>query len=197
MNDAFIYDFETLSQNPIDAALVSCAKLSFSFKSLKNNEYSYNQLLNQTEYMKFDVADQVKNWNRKVEQSTLEWWKSQSKEAIASIKPSDKDVSITRLIPWLGSDLTNNTKYVFTRNNTFDPVIVTSVCSLMGEKVPYDWWKIRDTKSFIFGLVYDNNIRDDFIPPNCDNYVKHDPRHDIVLDVMRLQTLIYHKFGDE
>lgn len=197
MNDAFIFDFETLSQNPIDAALVSCAKLSFSMKELKNNTYTYDDLLTQTEYIKFDVTDQVKNWDRRVDQSTLDWWKAQSKEAIASIKPSKDDVSITKLIPWLGETLSKNTKYVFTRNNTFDPVIVTSVCATMGEKVPYEWWKIRDTKSFIFGLVYDNNIRDDFIPPNCDNVIKHDPRHDIVLDVMRMQTLIFHKFGDE
>lgn len=199
MEDVLIFDFETLSQSPIDAALVSCAALTCSMDIISLNGYTYEELLKRTRYIKFDVQDQVKKWNRTIQQSTLEWWSQQSKEALETIKPSKDDVSITELIPWLESGFNREVnKYVFTRNNTFDPVIIQGVCRDFNLKIPYDWWKIRDTKSFIMGLTYGSDIKDSFIPPDCENkYVKHDPRHDIVLDVMRIQTLLYYKFGAE
>ena len=197
--DTLIFDFETLSQNPIDGVVVSLALLTFSENTMLRNGYSYEELLENTKFVKFDVSDQVNKWNRRIEESTLEWWSQQTKEARASIKPSSTDVSITEMIPWISRQFDRQKiKTVFTRNNTFDPVIIQSVCRDFSTPIPYDWWKIRDTKSFIMGLTYGTDIRDSFIPLECENkYVKHDPRHDIVLDVMRLQTIMYHKFGDD
>jgi hypothetical protein len=47
--------------------------------------------------MKFDVEDQVKNYNRKIEKDTLEWWGKQNKEAQAKLAPSGEDKSIAEL----------------------------------------------------------------------------------------------------
>jgi len=199
MDNAVIYDFETLSQRASDAALVSCAVMSFDMEVLKNNGYTYEELLSKTSYIKLNVQDQVKNWNRKIQQSTLDWWAKQDKEAISKIKPSKDDVPLVEFLDWFLDKTpdTKQVKYYFTRNNTFDPVIMESICFAMGQPIPYMWWKIRDTKSFIMGLAYELNIRDDFIPPDCEGkYVKHDPSHDIVLDVMRLQILLHSKFGE-
>lgn len=197
--DTLIFDFETLSQNPINGALVSCALLTFDMDVLNLNGYTYEELLSKVMYFKFDVKDQVDKWNRRVDPKTLDWWQQQSKEALATIKPSKYDEPLTEFMPWFTSHFERDKlQYVFTRNNTFDPVIIQSICNDLHLPIPYDWWKIRDTKSFIMGLTYGTDIRDSFIPPDAENkYVKHDPRHDVVLDVMRLQTLIYHKFGDE
>ena len=196
--DSFIFDFETLSQNPIDAAVVSCASVVFDTEILLANGYTYEGLLANVKFIKFNVKDQVDRWNRNIEESTLEWWSQQTKEARASIKPSAEDVSIQELIPWLGNQINRSkNKFVFTRNNTFDPVIVQSISKDFNQPVPYDWWKIRDTKSFLMGLTFGSDIHDSFIPPGAENkYVKHDPRHDVVLDVMRLQTILHHKFGE-
>ena len=196
--DTLIFDFETLSQNPIDGVVVSMALLTFSEDILLLNGYTYEELLKNVKFIKFNVQDQVDKWNRRIEQSTLEWWSQQSKEARASIKPSPDDISISKMIPWMMSHFDRQKiKTVFTRNNTFDPIIVMSVCKDFSLPVPYDWWKIRDTKSFLMGLTYGADIKDSFIPPDCENkYVKHDPRHDVVLDVMRLQTILFHKFGE-
>lgn len=195
---AFIFDFETLSQNPIDAAIVSCAALNFNLTIAERNGYTYEELLDNVKFIKFNVKEQVDMWNRGIEQSTLEWWSQQTKEARASIKPSSNDVSIQKLIPWLEGQIDRKgTAVVFTRNNTFDPVIVMSIANDFKQSVPYDWWTIRDSKSFLDGLTYGSGIRDSFIPPAAENkYIKHDPRHDIVLDVMRIQTILYHKFGE-
>jgi hypothetical protein len=198
MSDALIFDFETLSQNPINGALVSCAMLTFDMDILPVNGYSYEELLSRVKYFKFDVKNQVEVWNRRVDPKTIEWWQQQSKEAMATIKPTKEDLPLADFMPWFTSNFNRvKLKYVFSRNNTFDPVIVQSICSDANLPIPYDWWKIRDTKSLIMGLTYGHNIKDNFIPPMAENkYVKHDPRHDVVLDVARLQTLLYHKFGE-
>jgi hypothetical protein len=196
--NSLIFDFETLSQNPINGALVSCALLTFDMDILPVNGYSYEELLSRVKYFKFDVKEQVDRWNRRVDPKTIEWWQQQSKEALATIKPTPDDQPLTEFIPWMENHFVREKiQYVFTRNNTFDPVIVQSVCGDLNLTVPYDWWKIRDTKSFIMGLTWGHAIKDSFIPPMAENkYVKHDPRHDVVLDVARLQTLLFHKFGE-
>lgn len=195
---AFIFDFETLSQNPIDAAVVSCAGLEFDMSIAEQKGYTYLDLLGQVRFIKLNVKEQVERWNRKIEESTLEWWSQQTKEARASIKPSPGDHSLLTFIPWLEEQIDRKrTKVVFTRNNTFDPVIVQSIAKDLNQQVPYDWWTIRDTKSFLDGLTYGSGIKDTFIPPEAEGkYVKHDPRHDVVLDVLRIQTILHHKFGE-
>jgi hypothetical protein len=197
MDNALIFDFETLSQNPINGALVSCAMLTFDMDILLLNGYTYEELLDKVEYFKFDVKNQVEQWNRRVDPKTIEWWQQQSKEALATIKPSKEDQPLPNFMPWFVNNFEHDKlEYVFTRNNTFDPVIIQSICSDLTLPIPYDWWKIRDTKSFIMGLTWSHRIKDNFIPPMAENkHVKHDPRHDVVLDVTRLQTLLYYKFG--
>jgi hypothetical protein len=199
MAESLIIDFETLSQNPINGALVSCALLTFEMDILLVNGYTYEKLLSKVEYFKFEVKSQVTNWNRRIDPKTLEWWKQQSKDALDSIKPSEEDKQLTEFIPWLVSHFNRDKlDYIFSRNNTFDPVIIQSICSDLNLPLPYDWWKIRDTKSFIMGLTYTANIKDNFIPAEAENkYVTHDPRHDVVLDVMRMQTLLFYKFGEQ
>lgn len=200
MDNCLIFDFETLSQNPVKGALISCALVTFDIDILPSNKYTYEEVLSKVKYFKFDVKNQVELWNRTVDPKTVDWWQQQSKEAFATIKPSKEDRPLNDFLPWFSSNFNRDKlKYVFTRNNTFDPVIVQSICNdyIPPQTMPYDWWKIRDTKSLIMGLTYGTDIRDSFIPPDAENkYVKHDPRHDVVLDVMRLQTLLFHKFGE-
>jgi peptide-methionine (S)-S-oxide reductase len=43
--DTLIFDFETLSQNPIDGVVVSLALLTFSENTMLRNGYSYEELL--------------------------------------------------------------------------------------------------------------------------------------------------------
>ena len=192
------YDFETLSQDPETAPIVSLASIIVTMENIESNKYSYEELLSETKFIKFDVKDQVVNWKRVIDPKTIEWWEQQEPAARATLKPTANDKPITDMITFLKDQIADkNIEYVFTRNNTFDPVIVQSIVRATGETIPYPWWTIRDVKSFIFGLTYGHNIKDSFIPPLAEGkYVKHDPRHDIVLDVLRLQTVIHAKFGD-
>lgn len=198
-NDSMIYDFETLSQDGEDGVVLSVAILSFNRKFLHHDYYQYGSLLDQTHYLKFDVNEQVKKYGRKIDRKTLDWWGKQSKEAREVLKPSSEEVSIDRLFPWIVERvMIKDLDRVYTRNNTFDPLFLRSICRQTGYDTPYPFWHIRDTKSVIDGLTWDNDeIKDNFIPEELEEkFVAHDPRHDIVMDVMRLQKLTTALFGE-
>jgi hypothetical protein len=60
-----------------------------------------------------------------------------------------------------------------------------------GNPEPYDWWSVRDTISYIEGLSHGIDIDTGFIPEGlAEHFVKHDPCHDIAMDVMRMQVIV-------
>lgn len=184
-----IYDFETMSQDPHTGAVLSFAMLNWNPKKL----YTYSELVDSAAYIKFDVKEQVEKYNRVITKETVEWWSKQNKEAQKVIAPSKEDVSISELYQFY---MMNKPDYdggpIYTRRNTFDPVFMTSLCHATGHSdEPYKWWDIRDTISMIDGLSYGADIRNNFIPEGlAEHFILHDPRHDIAMDVMRMQTLI-------
>lgn len=191
LDDCTIFDFETLSQDPHTGVVVSLSMLNFSESRFTSNPYSYEDLLSQTEFIKFNVKDQIDNWGRKIQKSTLDWWSNQPTEAQKQLTPSSEDRSIQDLYSFFVVNKPTNLNKVFTRRNTFDPIFMSSIMETTSNPDPYDWWLVRDTISYIEGLSHGIDLRNDFIPEGLDDkFIKHDPRHDITMDVMRLQTLI-------
>jgi hypothetical protein len=193
LNDCLIYDFETLSQKPSNGVVVSLAMINYSMQRFISMPYEYDELLEKAQFIKFNVADQVKSYNRKIEKATLKWWDDQTEEAKAQLKPSPNDRSIADLYNFIVQNThIHNLKRVYTRRNTFDPIFMSSIMETTGNPEPYDWWLVRDTISFIDGLtIGSDDIRDNFIPDGLkDKFVAHDPRHDVAMDIMRMQTLI-------
>lgn len=85
----FVYDIESLG---IESTAVILSAAIVYFDASKNP--SYQELLDNTLFVKFDSKEQVNKYGRTVSKSTLEWWDKQpeySKEI--SFYPSDKDVS--------------------------------------------------------------------------------------------------------
>ena len=192
-----IYDYETLSQNAFDGVALSVAGIAYDESRFLTNPYTYEELLDMCEYVKFDVADQVK-YGRKVQKGSLDWWKKQSKDAQKQLLPSDNDVSITELIPFLNTLDIKNAKKVFTRGNSFDPVFTRSICDSLGLVDPTPWWVIRDVRSYVDGFTYGTDINHDFIPKELtDKFVQHDPEHDVAMDVIRMQFLIRTIYGKD
>jgi hypothetical protein len=193
LNNCLIFDFETLSQKPANGVVVSFAMINYSDQRFISMPYEYDELVEKAQFIKFNVADQVKSYNRKIEKSTLEWWDQQNEEAKKQLKPSGTDRSIADLYNFVVQNThIHNLKRVYTRRNTFDPIFMSSIMEATGNPEPYDWWLVRDTISFIDGLtIGSDDIRNNFIPDGLkDKFVAHDPRHDIAMDIMRMQTLI-------
>lgn len=192
LNTAVIYDFETLSTDRVNGVVLSFAMLAFSPDRFTGEiAYDYDTLLSETKFIKFNVEEQVKKYGRKIDKDTLEWWGQQGDEARKQLKPSPDDQSISELYNFFVLHSPANLKTVFTRGNTFDPILLDYICKDIDKPMPYPFWMDRDTRSYIEGLSHGTDLKNSFMPPNCENkFVHHDARHDIVLDVMRLQTLI-------
>jgi hypothetical protein len=192
MNECVIYDFETLSQDQNKGVVISLAILSYSESRFVSNPYTYEELLDNCKKIKFNVAEQVNKYNRTISKETLGWWKAQNKEAQKQLAPSSKDVSIDLIYDFLieNIDLKNHKK-AFTRGNTFDPIFMDSLLKENNRVNPMHWGSIRDTRSYIEGLAFGSTLSNKFIPDGLnEKFVPHDPSHDIVMDVMRMQTLI-------
>ena len=193
LNDSIIFDFETISTDRINGCVISMAMLSFSMNRFESMPYTYKELLDNTKMIKFNVEDQVKNYKRVIDKDTLNWWSTQSKEAQKQLVPSTEDKSISELFSFWTLNKPINLKRVFSRGNTFDPIILDYILEQTGtpSTSAYNFWEVRDTRSFIEGLSYGSNLDNSFIPEGLDKYfVHHDPRHDIVMDTMRMQYLI-------
>jgi hypothetical protein len=183
-----IYDFETLGLDTTNCPILSLAL--FSFDTAK--QYTLDSILPEVKFFKFSVADQVENYNRQINKNTLDWWKSQPKELQDSqLKPSKNDLPLSALYDIMKDNI-GEKDIVFTRGNTFDPMITTSMMKVLGKPEPYPWWNVRDTRSFLEGLSYGSDLKNNFIPPELEGIKLdlHDPRTDIAIDVLRIQTLV-------
>lgn len=191
LDNAVIFDFETLSQDQINGVVVSMAMLTFSeTRFVGDLAYTFDELVKNTHLIKFNVEEQVKKFGRKIDKSTLEWWNKQGEYAKKQLTPSEEDVSISELYQFFIINKRVNVKKVYTRGNTFDPIIMEHILKQFDRPMPYEWWEVRDTRSLIEGLSWGTNLNNSFMPPNCESFIHHDPRHDIALDVMRMQTLV-------
>ena len=191
MDECVIYDFETLSQDQRRGVVTSFAMLNFSEKRYINNPYTFEELLENCKYIKFDAEDQVVNFKRTMSKETIQWWNEQGNEAKKQIKPSSSDVSITTFYDWIISNVDcKNIKKSYTRGNTFDPLFLQYLMQQIEKPDPFHWRTIRDTRSTIEGMSFGMELDNRFMPKELENkFIKHNPCHDIAMDVMRMQML--------
>jgi len=191
MKRSVIYDYETFGQDVNTCAVISAAFLEFDEDVLPLGKYSYEELVEMSKFYKFDVKEQVEKFNRIITNDTLDWWMEQGKDARRAIQPLATDISLESLYTILVDDLDiSNAHRVYCRSNTFDPMITASVLSHFGKQDPTRWWNLRDTRSLFDGMTYGQNIDNRFVPDEVkDKFVKHDPRHDVAMDVYRYQYL--------
>ena len=191
LNNACIFDFETLSQEQTRGVVLSMAMLNFSESRFTSDiAYTFDELVENTFTIKFNVEEQVRKYKREINKDTLKWWSAQGQLAKEQLKPSDGDVSIAELYRFFIVNKGVNVNKIYTRGNTFDPIFLEYIMRQTNNPMPYNWWEVRDTRSVIEGLSWGSDLKNSFVPPDCDNFIAHDPKHDIAMDVMRLQTLV-------
>ena len=191
LNNACIFDFETLSQEQTNGVVLSMAMLNFAeSRFVSDIAYTFDELVENTHTIKFNVEEQVKKYKRQINKDTLDWWSQQGDLAKKQLKPSKDDVSIDQLYNFFIVNKSANVKKVYTRGNTFDPIFLEYIMRQIHKPMPYDWWEVRDTRSLIEGLSWGTDLKNSFIPEGCENFIAHDPKQDIAMDVMRLQALV-------
>lgn len=186
-----IYDYETLATDVSTLPVVSLATLKFDPTRFLDRPYTFSELVDSCQLFKFDIQEQVKDFGRKIDKGCLEWWGQLPKEVRDSqLKPSKKDLSITEL-PDIMAELADKKTIIYTRGNTFDPVITDIYLRQLGAEHTYSPFNVRDTRSLIEGMTWGANIANNFIPEDLvEKFEAHNPAHDISMDVIRIQTLV-------
>jgi hypothetical protein len=191
MNECVVYDFETLGQDQQDSVVISFAMLPFSEKRFIEQPYEYEELVDNCKYIKFDVEEQVSSFGRKINMETVKWWNEQGDAAKKQIRPSKDDKSITQLYDFIVNAVEcSKVRKSYTRGNTFDPMFLQYLMRDTGHPDPFHWRTVRDTRSMIEGMSFGMKLDNGFTPGDLvTKFVKHDPCHDVAMDVMRMQLL--------
>lgn len=196
----FIIDFETFSQNECKCAVIDCSILFFDWNVFTSDSgYSFEQLLKETVTLKLDVKSQVDDRRYEIDPDTLEFWKGVSPIVRKRIVSKAGDLSVREFCDQFIKLVQSKPKAArwWSRANNFDPPILFR---LMRDCGAYDTFKkvvpfynVRDTRTFI-DAKFDFSTRNDFIPISDEQYWNdtfqhHNSSHDIVADVLRLQTI--------
>lgn len=183
----FIYDVETLGVES-NSVILSMACIYFN-PELKPN---FQQMVNSAFFVKFDAKEQVEKYNRKVSQSTLDWWNGQPPEAKnLSFKPRDSDLSlyegIQRFHGWIKSHKDYKTSTVWARGN-LDQIALHSLENDADVETLFPYWMWRDVRTAVDLLSGSNNGYCPVEYPGFDprTVIKHDPIQDCAYDAMML-----------
>ena len=198
MTANLIIDLETLGTRE-GAVVVSLGATLFDFENGKND---FDRYIDEGFHVKFDIADQIRNHKRKVEDGTLAWWKEQSESARKILKPSDEDASmrdgLEMFNAWLRSSKYDFKKsYVWSRGTYFDFPKVESMYDQLGLECGFNTWKIRDVRTFIDVLVGVDNGK--YEPQNGapSGFIAHDALHDAAMDAYRMVEIFRLNAGDD
>jgi len=134
-----ILDFETLSTRQ-NAVVLSMAVTVFNV----HNENPIGILLQDTMFWNFNTIAQN---NRDIEESTLEWWEEQSKEAKDHHRqeplwhPKEALIDLTKYLK------DRKTKYLIGNGIGFDNVLLKNLCQEYGVDYPVPYWGDLDLRT--------------------------------------------------
>lgn len=198
----FIFDCETLGQDVFTLPVLDFSYLIFDWdRFTSDNPYRFDELLSLAGRTKLKVSEQFK-MGYIPDESTKKWWMSQGESAKKVLLPSNEDVTIAQfmdnILEYLGD---TKIHYWWSRANTFDPIILNRLARDAGGDYSkrlankLKFWLVRDTRTFIDSYTNFNSNRVSFMPLENEQiwnekFVHHSSKHDIVGDVLRLQTLV-------
>lgn len=183
-----LLDVETLGIRE-NAVVLSLGAVSFRLEPGQRNDYDSYVL--DGFYVKFDVKDQVRNYGRKIEEDTLNWWKRQGATAREVLKPSVDDVAmadgLAEFNAWI-RDIDGfkfKDSYVWSRGTNFDFPKIESMYHQANIRSGFSTWKVRDVRTYIDILTgSDRGVYDVRETPN--NFVAHHALHDAAMDAYRM-----------
>jgi len=184
----YMFDVETLGVEST-TVILSAAAIKFDPNNLSK---TYDDYLADAFFVKFDVQDQVKNYKRTIDKSTMEWWANQHDyvRKISFIPSKNDDVSaidgLNLLYDYLGPQDGSNT---FWARGSLDQMSIDSLCKAVGKELiaPYNCW--RDVRTALDCLceTTKNGYCQMKIPfDKNSNVIKHHPVHDCAYDIMML-----------
>lgn len=194
-----IIDFETFGQDTRNCVVTMMAAFIFDDDDFKQSWFTPQYIIDKTQVYKFDVEHQKKEFDYKIDKSTMDFWLNQPKEVLTMFKPSNKDLTINEFFDKFIEYLSNNPKidYWWSRSNTFDPPILTRLAKDSGREEDLNqylkYWNVRDTRTFV-DVASGFTLKNNFVPIEDEAewnrvFTEHDPKCDIMADVMRMKRL--------
>jgi hypothetical protein len=181
-----MFDVETIGVEST-SVILSAAIIKFD---PNNKEKTYDDYLNDALFVKFSVEEQVKNYNRTIDKSTIEWW-SKIHPAIREVSfvPSKNDISVLDGLSKLRDYIGNPSNPTFWARGSLDQMCIDSLCKVAGVDLlaPYNSW--RDVRTALDCLceTTKNGYCELKIPfDKGANVIKHHPVHDCAYDIMQL-----------
>ncbi|CAB4127286.1 exonuclease [uncultured Caudovirales phage] len=185
---AFMFDIETLSVEST-AVILSYAIVHFD----PNDKPTYQQLLDNTLFIKIDAKSQVTDLKRTVSKEVMEWWDKQPAHAKKVSLIPDPIIDVSPLSAYNILQAYVN-KYPNINNQTFwargsmDQVCIESFCKSLDKEPVSSYNNWRDVRTAVDLLYGSTNGYCDIDHPEFsrDMVIKHTPYHDVCLDVMML-----------
>lgn len=181
----FVFDIETLDVEST-SVILSAAIVYFEENS------TYESLLEDCLFVKFNAKEQIKKYNRTVSKSTLDWWEKQSDHAKEkSFFPYSDDVSAVDGINQLKRYLRRESKdkMIIWSRGSIDSVIIDSLCKAMGIN-PLVYFnqhrEIRTALDLLATTTANGYCKVSLEGFSKDMVKKHDPVHDVCYDAIQL-----------
>lgn len=180
----FILDLETLDVEST-AVVLSAAVIHFDI----NKKYSYEDLLNECCFVKFDAKEQIEKYKRTVSKETIQWWKGQPEQVRKiSVVPSKEDVSLIDGLSTIKDYVSSfkDEKIVWIRG-ALGQVIFNSLCKSAGVYSIFPFHNYMELRTGINLLKNDSKKGYCYVPDEeTFSLEKHNPKSDAAYDVMML-----------
>lgn len=183
----FCFDIETLSKEST-AVVLSASIVHFE----PSKRPSYQELLDNTLFVKFNAKDQITRLKRSVCKSTLEWWDKQSDYAKAiSLIPKSTDVlvedGLIQINNYMNKFPDARKKPMWARGN-LDQVTIDSLSRSVNQPEIAEYYTWRDVRTYIDVVYGASNGYCEVDHPSFDKnkVIKHTPYHDVCYDVMMI-----------
>jgi hypothetical protein len=183
----FCFDVETLGTESRSVVL-SFGVIHFDL----NLDFTYQDLINNSLFVKFNAAEQIEKYKRTYSKSTLNWWNSQpdivKKSALVK---SNQDVSMLEGINALRNyslkhDSKNNS--IVWARGSMDGGCLESMCTDLNVDQVFEYYRFRDVRTAV-DILKDTASRGYCEIPDFDKDIvlKHHPVHDVAYDIMMLK----------
>ena len=184
----FVFDLESLGVES-NSVILSMACIHFKPEYKQTPE----QLRAEAFFCKFDVSDQVKRLDRKIDKDTVNWWKKQCDNVKkVSFTPNLKydvpfEAGHAAMKEWV-EHKNDPDCWVWARGG-LDDVMLASMERACGVENIFSFNRWRDVRTAIDFLYHKKNGYCEVYYPGFDrnlHITKHNPIDDCVLDVMQL-----------
>lgn len=142
MNNIML-DIETLSTKP-NAVIMQIAAVKFEFGSDKIEKFEVN----------CNIKSSI-DLGLHVDPKTVDWWKSKPPEQLVTISKNSQPIfdCIQQFSEFVGNP---NDMVLWSNGNNFDFPIIESTCDMLGIRVPWNYWNLRDARTVyaVFGLDF-------------------------------------------